>query len=155
MADFIVRLNGLGPTIKALMAIGGTPGLSLTVDQSGCPPYHAGYGFRDHHGPGKLPVTEDTIFPVGSLTKAVTAAAIGILVDDRRLRWDERVSGLLPMIESTHVDPSQSPGHSLTITDLLSDRAHAAWAVNSGMYANSYDLAGHVIERLHALTGES
>ena len=62
------------------MQIGGTPGLSLSVVTSGVPNYHADFGHRDVEA--GLPVTDETVFPGCSFTKAVTAAVVGILVDD-------------------------------------------------------------------------
>jgi len=79
MADLPSRLDALRPRIEKIMTTGGTPGISLGVMYRGSSIYYAGYGFRDSEK--KLPVTEETIFTVCSLTKAVTAAAMGILVD--------------------------------------------------------------------------
>ena len=71
MTDLATRVAALGPTIEKLMSIGGTAGLSLGVLHHGKPVYQANYGFRDVEQ--KLPVTEETIFPGCSLTKALTS----------------------------------------------------------------------------------
>src|SRR3546814_15413713 len=53
-----------------------------------------GYGVRKLGSPEK--VDADTIFPTGSTGKAVTTAAIAILVDEGKMDWDEKVIDHLP-----------------------------------------------------------
>lgn len=76
------RLDGLRSKIEELMRIGGTPGLSLGIIHNGERVYTANYGYRDAEQ--ELPPTDETILPVFSLTKAVTAAAVGILIDESK-----------------------------------------------------------------------
>lgn len=64
------------------------------------------------------------IFPVCSLTKAVTAAAVGILVDEGKLTWDMLVKDVLPTFHSK----DETLQNFLTVTDLLSHRPGMAWA---------------------------
>jgi CubicO group peptidase (beta-lactamase class C family) len=53
-----------------------------------------GYGVREL---GKTdPVTPNTLFAIGSNTKSFTAAAIGMLVDEGKMRWDDKVTRWLP-----------------------------------------------------------
>lgn len=52
------------------------------------------YGVRDLDT--KQPITEDTIFVVGSTTKSMTAALIATLVDEGKLAWDDPKSKYLP-----------------------------------------------------------
>jgi CubicO group peptidase (beta-lactamase class C family) len=42
------------------------------------------------------PVDADTIFPTGSTGKAFTVAALGILVDQGKIGWDDKVIDHLP-----------------------------------------------------------
>lgn len=44
----------------------------------------------------KTPVTPDTLFFIGSATKAFTATLGGMLVDEGRMRWDDPVEKYLP-----------------------------------------------------------
>ncbi len=76
------------------MSIGGTPGLALGVVSLDKPVYYANYGFREVDK--ELPVTQDTIFPACSLAKAVTSAAMGLLVDGNKVTWDSPIHNLLP-----------------------------------------------------------
>ena len=106
------------------MSIGGTAGLSLGVLHHGKPIYTANYGFRDTQA--KLPVTEETIFPACSLTKALTAAGIALLVEDGKLGWDSLVKDVLPG-DAIKDDILRN---CTTVTDLLSHRIGMSWGDN-------------------------
>jgi CubicO group peptidase (beta-lactamase class C family) len=124
MADLPPRLNALRPTIEKLMSIRGTAGLSLGVMHKGCLIYHANYGFRDFKE--RLPVTEDTVFPVCSLSKAVTAAAIGILVEEKKATSNTLVRDTLPAFKIK----DETLQNRCTIIDLLCHRTVMSWADN-------------------------
>lgn len=122
--DLTSRLDALGPKIEEIMSIGGTPGLSLGVMHRGNRVYYAAYGFRDLEK--RLPVTDQTVWPVCSMTKALTAAALGILVEDKKVTWNTLVKEALPVFninDATLQDNS-------TITDLLCHRTGMSWADN-------------------------
>ncbi|CZT49816.1 uncharacterized protein RSE6_10708 [Rhynchosporium secalis] len=104
IADLASRLNDLRPTVLKLMAIGGTPGVSL--------------------GLMKLPINEDTTNPVCSMTKAVTSAAMGILVEENKVQWDTLVKDALP---GFHISDDILQNQ-MTITDLLCHHAGLSWA---------------------------
>ncbi|KAJ4137950.1 hypothetical protein NW765_016860 [Fusarium oxysporum] len=111
------RLDDLSPAVRELMKLGGTPGLSLSVATKNQPVYHANYGFRDLQN--RLPVTEETIFPVCSLAKGLSAAAMGILVDEGIASWEMHVKDATP---SFH--PNNSDLHNnTTLADLYSHRS--------------------------------
>nr|ODN86267.1 hypothetical protein L203_04387 [Cryptococcus depauperatus CBS 7841] len=113
MANLLSRLDALRPKIEELMRIGGTPGLSLSVMHEGNPVYYASYGYRDVEQ--RLPLTEETILPVCSFTKAVTSAAIGILVEEKKTHWNTLVKDALPSLDIND-DLLQ---HHMTLSDLL------------------------------------
>lgn len=86
MTSLSFQLDALRPQIEELMRIGGTPGLSLGILHQGDQTYYASYDHRDvEQG---LPLTDETVLPVCSMTKAVTSAALGILVDEKKTTWD-------------------------------------------------------------------
>ena len=68
----------------------GNIGLSLAVVEGEDLLYAAGCGSRYVGHPGK--VGPDTLFQVGSTTKAITAAGLGILVDEGKVCWDEAIA---------------------------------------------------------------
>jgi CubicO group peptidase (beta-lactamase class C family) len=70
------------------------PGMAIAVVKDGRVIYANGYGVRSVASPG--PVDTDTLFGIASVTKGFTAAALGILVDDGKLKWDDKVQDYIP-----------------------------------------------------------
>ncbi len=56
--------------------------------------YSKGFGHRDHEN--KLPVTPNTLFAIGSCTKAFTSSLIGLLENDHKLELDKPATTYLP-----------------------------------------------------------
>jgi CubicO group peptidase (beta-lactamase class C family) len=69
-------------------------GAAVIIVKDGEVGHSRGYGLRDAEK--GLPVTEHTLFPLASVTKAFTTMAIGILCDDGILDWDTPVRRYLP-----------------------------------------------------------
>ncbi|MGN6092457.1 MAG: serine hydrolase [Luteibacter jiangsuensis] len=88
-----------------------TPGVAIVVVDGDRIATHT-YGVRTLGAPGK--VGPHTLFPIGSNTKAFTAAALAILVDDGKLAWDDRVADHVAGFRMYDGFASQ-----MTITDLL------------------------------------
>src|SRR5918993_478739 len=76
-----------------------------------------GYGVRELGKPA--PVDADTLFAVGSNTKAFTAAALAVLVDEKKISWDDPANRHLAGFQ-LH-DPYVT--RELTVRDLLSHRS--------------------------------
>lgn len=70
------------------------PGLALAIVKGGEVVYAKGFGYRDVEK--KLPVTADTLFAIGSSTKAFTTLTMATLVDEGKLDWDKPVRTFLP-----------------------------------------------------------
>jgi CubicO group peptidase (beta-lactamase class C family) len=70
------------------------PGLALAIVVDGKVVLEKGYGVRDLDK--KTPVTDKTLFAIGSSTKAFTTFVMGQLVDEGKLDWDKPVTGFLP-----------------------------------------------------------
>lgn len=68
-------------------------------------------------------MTEDTVFPTGSLTKALTAASIAILVDEKKAEWTTLVKDALP----TFHPQDATLRNCLTLTDILCHRHGMSW----------------------------
>ena len=72
----------------------GVPGAAVLILDRGRVTFTRGYGLADLET--KMPVTERTNFRLASLTKPFTAMAVMLLVEDGRLRLDDRVREILP-----------------------------------------------------------
>lgn len=102
-----VPMNGasearLGKDISILMEKAGVPGLSIAVIRGGKTAWTESFGVRSEET--KKPVTQDTEFNVGSLSKPVFAYGVLKLVDAGKLKLDEPLAPYLPK-EFTEGDP--------------------------------------------------
>ena len=70
------------------------PGLAVAIVKGDSLVFARGYGVLDIRKPAA--VNEHTRFAVGSTTKAMTSAALGMLVDEGKVRWDDRVIDHVP-----------------------------------------------------------
>src|SRR5258707_8218757 len=65
------------------------PGASVAIVQNDRVVYLKAYGVKEVGGP--TPVTPDTLFGIGSTTKAFPTTAMAMLVDDKKMDWDDPV----------------------------------------------------------------
>jgi CubicO group peptidase (beta-lactamase class C family) len=93
------------------------PGLAIAVVKDGAMIYARGWGVRELGKPD--PVDGNTLFAVGSTSKAFTAALLGMLVDEGKVSWDDPVTRHLPGFQL--YDPYVT--RELTIRDLLTHRS--------------------------------
>src|SRR2546428_1578646 len=110
-------LTGLDAWIDTALVKGKGVGLAIAVVKDDSIVYAKGFGVRKLGDPA--PVSPRTLFAVGSTTKAFTAAALGMLVDEGRIAWDDRVTDRLPGFELS--DPAVT--REITIRDLLTHRS--------------------------------
>lgn len=93
------------------------PALGIAVVRDDRDVLTRGYGVRKQGT--ATPADEHTLFAIASNTKNVTAAALAILVDEGRVKWDEPVKTYIPGF--TLSDPVI--GDRITVRDTLSHRA--------------------------------
>ena len=92
------------------------PGMAIAIVKDDKVVLQKGYGLRELGKPDK--VDENTLFAIASNTKAFTTASLAILVDEKKLSWNDKVSKYLPDFQM--YDPWVT--HELTIRDLVSHR---------------------------------
>jgi CubicO group peptidase (beta-lactamase class C family) len=92
------------------------PGVSVAIVENGKITHVAGYGLRE--AGTSLPVDGDTLFGIGSTTKAFTTTAIAMLVADGRMSWDDPVRKHLPYFRLN--DPCADSA--VTFRDIVSHR---------------------------------
>lgn len=89
-ADFVAAVDSI---VQAAMREGPLAGVSVAITRGGEPILVRGYGHADlEHG---VPVSENTVFRIGSVTKQFTAAAIMRLVEQGRIDLQDPVSEYL------------------------------------------------------------
>ena len=111
------------PIIQQAMQGWDIPGLAVAVVKDDEVLLCKGYGVRTYNEPAK--VDEHTLFAIASNTKAFTAAAVGLLVQEGKLGWDDPVTKHLPWFR-LHDEHATAL---LTVRDLLCHRAGlGTWA---------------------------
>ncbi|NQV51581.1 MAG: serine hydrolase [Flavobacteriales bacterium] len=93
------------------------PAISVAIVKDGGVILTSNYGKRSEKG-DKAP-DQNTLFGIASLSKAFTAASIGMLVDEGKLSWDDKVIDHLPWFEMYDSNVTQQ----ITIEDLLCHRS--------------------------------
>lgn len=109
-------LGKLDETVRAFLAREGVRAAHVTVLRHGEVVFEKGYGsVRDGEGPP----TPRSVFPIGSISKQFTAAAVLALADEGLVRLDAPVRDYLP--EWFAHDPELRVSHLLTHTSGLAD----------------------------------
>ncbi len=111
-----VYLKGLANFIENMRQEWSVPGCAVAVVKDGKIVFAKGFGYRDVEK--KLPVTEHTLFPICSCTKAFTATLLGILVDEGKLVWNKPVREYLPGFQLQ----DEAVTRLITTIDLLTHR---------------------------------
>ncbi|MFW6206585.1 MAG: serine hydrolase [Gemmatimonadota bacterium] len=113
----VLDADSIDAAVERVQTEVGIPGLALAVVRGDSVVHLRGYGVRSVDGGD--PVGPNTLFAIGSATKAFTATLAGIMVDEGRLGWDDRVVDRLPGFGLR--DPYATA--EITIRDLLAHRS--------------------------------
>jgi CubicO group peptidase (beta-lactamase class C family) len=125
-------LSSLDSFIESAMKDWRVPGLGLAVVRDGEVVLARGYGVR---ALGKTDAVDgDTIFAIGSSSKAFTAACVGLLVDQKKVDWDDPVTKHLPWFQLHDAYATRD----LTVRDLLTHRSGLARA-DQLWYGSGYE----------------
>lgn len=100
---------------RAMAGFPDQPAVSIAVVKGGKTVLARGYGVREMGGAA---ADEHTLFAIASNTKAVTAAALAILVDEGKVKWDEPVRTYLPNFRLSKPELNGM----VTVRDTLSHR---------------------------------
>lgn len=89
--------DGLDASLEAMRAGWGIPGFGIAIIKDGKPAVQKGFGLADVAN--GIPVDTDTVFAIGSCSKAFTAAAAAMLVDRGLLDWDRPIQSYIPWFD--------------------------------------------------------
>ena len=125
--------NKIESTIEEVLKAWQVPGAAVGIVKDGEVISGRGYGVLEL---GKEEsVSADTLFPIASCTKSFTAAAVGMLVDEGKLAWDDKVISYLPDFEL--YDPWVAK--EITIRDMLCHRSGLQRAVRLLVQGRGFD----------------
>jgi CubicO group peptidase (beta-lactamase class C family) len=112
-----VPAYNLDADVKLALKTFDVPGIAIAIVKDGKVVATKGYGVRKLGDPA--PVDGKTLFEVASNSKGFTAAALAMLVDEGKLKWDDPVTMHLPGFQ---MHDSYVTG-AMTIRDLLTHRS--------------------------------
>ena len=117
-AELTARLAFLDTQLESARIDNHIPGMAVAVVMGGRMVYARGFGVADMETGAK--VTPETIFAIGSTTKAFTSTLLAMMVDEHRLDWDDPLSKHIPNL-TLHIE-SDDPTDVATVRDALSHR---------------------------------
>ena len=88
------RLAGLEASFEKILKDWAAPGFAVAVVHKDQVIYSKGFGYRDYEN--KLPVTPNTLFAIGSVTKSFTSSLLGLLQKDGKVEFDKPARQYLP-----------------------------------------------------------
>src|SRR4051794_30379827 len=146
------KLARIGEFFRNEIADGKIPGAIVLIQQHGSPVYFEKFGVRDVAT--GLPMTDDTIYTVYSMSKPVTSVAAMMLVDEGKLKLSDPLEKYIPAFASARVgvEPAIENGEKrlelvplqrpITILDLM---RHTS-GITYGFYGDS------LVRKLYANT---
>lgn len=93
-ADRLAQLESFARTAQQQWDV---PGMAIAIVKDDEVIYAKGFGVK--RVGGTEPVDADTVFEIGSTSKAFTAAVVAMQVDDGKVGWNDRVIDHLPAFE--------------------------------------------------------
>ncbi|MCF2910823.1 serine hydrolase [Pseudoalteromonas sp. DL2-H2.2] len=119
MWSSLVKAEPIDKFIQALMKERHIPGLQLAVIKNGKIIKQGNYGFADLQH--QVPVTEKTVFPINSMTKAFTGVAIVQLAEQGLLNIDDQIGKHLPDLPEAwqSLKINQLMGHTSGLPEIL------------------------------------
>lgn len=110
------RLSGLDTALEKLLKDWNVAGFAVAIVEKNKIVYSKGFGYRDYAA--KKPVTPNTLFAIGSCTKAFTAALLGMLEKDGKLSLDKKATEYLPALHFFNNDMDEK----ITVRDMMTHR---------------------------------
>jgi CubicO group peptidase (beta-lactamase class C family) len=156
------KLDAVGEFFRNEVATGKISGAILLIQQHGKPVYHESFGVRDVVS--KAPITDQTIFRLFSMTKAITSVVAMQLIDEGKLVLEDPVAKYIPSFANVKVGVEKKaddgtktlelvpPIRPLTILDLMRHTSGITYGfygdslvrktyAAANLYAGDFDLA--------------
>lgn len=110
------RLAGIDAELQKVLETWKTPGFAVAVVEKNRIVYAKGFGYSDYEN--KIPVTPNTLFAIGSCSKAFTSSLLGILRSENKLDFDVSPRKYLPELTFFNAEMNSS----IILKDLMSHR---------------------------------
>jgi len=110
------QLVGIDSLLNKILKDQNAAGFAVAVVKGDEVIYSKGFGYRDVEN--KKPVTPNTLFAIGSSTKAFTASLIGLLEKEGKLKLDDKATSYLPALQFYNDEMNNQ----ITLRDLMAHR---------------------------------
>ena len=110
------RLAGIDTFINRMLKEWHVAGVSIAVVEKNKVILTKGFGYKDYEN--KIPVTENTLFAIGSCTKAFTSSLLSFPMKDGKLNLDNPVNNYLPELRFINVEMTNH----ISARDMMSHR---------------------------------
>jgi D-alanyl-D-alanine carboxypeptidase len=169
------QVAAIDAVVAQQMSAQHVPGISVAVERDGQVLYAHGYGERDVAA--QKPPDAGTYFEIGSITKQFTATSIAMLVNDGKVRFDDRVATYLPDVpHASEITIQELLNHTSGLADYTSvpgvvPMLHSTTAKPADLYGlvaglpltfapgtqfeysnTNYAVLGAIIERVSGMT---
>src|SRR5580700_810518 len=95
------KLQHVSEYLREQVASGKIPGAILLIQQHGKPVYHELFGVRDVAT--KLPMTDDTVFRLYSMSKPITSVVAMQLIEEGKFSLDDPIAKYIPSFTNVKV----------------------------------------------------
>ncbi len=110
------RLKGIDKELNKILEATNAAGFAVAVVEKDKIIYAKGFGYRDYEN--KIPVDANTLFAIGSCTKAFTSSILGQLRNEDKLSFDDSPIKYIPELKFYNNDMNNN----IIIKDLMSHR---------------------------------
>ncbi len=110
------RLKGLEKELEAILETTKAPGFAVAIVEGKKIIYAKGFGYRDYEN--KIPADANTLFAIGSISKAFTSAILGQLRNEDKISFEESPMKYVPELKFYNNDMNNN----IIIKDLMSHR---------------------------------
>ncbi len=141
-------LARIEPAVKAFVDHGDVAGAVTLVARHGKIAYQGATGLRDRER--NLPMTEDTIFRIYSMSKPITGVALMILFDEGRFKLGDPVCRYLPEFKNQRVHTAAGDvpvEHDVTIRELMSHSGGLTYGVFGNSPVDEQYKAAKILDR--------
>ena len=111
------KLEKIDEFFRNEVATGKIPGAVVLIQQHGKPVYHEFFGVRDTVT--KAPMTDDTIFRIFSVSKAITSVAAMTLIEHHKIKLDDPVAIYIPSFATVSVGVEKKTANGEKMIDLV------------------------------------
>jgi CubicO group peptidase (beta-lactamase class C family) len=111
------KLARISEFFKNEVATGKIPGALVLIQQHGKPVYHESFGVQDVVS--KAPITDQTIFRLFSMTKAITSVVAVQLLDEGKFKLDDPVAKYIPSFANVKVGIEKKAEDGTTTLELV------------------------------------